>query len=121
VERISKEKVFLAGSREPTPAERTDWEYYRKEVEELRILLAQDPHEKFLFQGILMGVLAGVYRDLSLFSMISRLVLPAGTDTPEPGENTTSSDPKPVQVDVPDGPPESPSPGTTGELEGERR
>ena len=122
VERDSKEKVFLAGSREPTLADLFLFAGFRKEVAELRIHLAQDPQFEFGKFPILFEVLRSLENTVPPLDLdTAEEKRTSRTDTPEPGENTTSSDPNLVQGDHRARSPESPSPGTTGETEGERR
>jgi hypothetical protein len=119
VERDSKEEVSLAGSREPTSEEKQDFVFLREEVRDLEVELAQySSKRKFPFS---FGVLAVASRDFTTFLRIRRLLFPSETDTPDPSEETTPSSPNLVQGEHSTVSPTSPSPGTTGELEGERR
>jgi hypothetical protein len=122
VERSSSEKGFLAGSREPTLEELRTQEKFREEVRELRVYLAQDAQFEFGNFPILFELLREMEKQ---FLQLPPGTLwdqsPSRTDTPEPGEKSPLSIPNPVQGDLPDRSPESPSPGTTGESEGERR
>jgi hypothetical protein len=114
------EKVSFAGSREPTPLwKETELEKLRKEAVDLRVLLAGYSIQDF---PILVRFLRLVSEEpRSLFWYSYKDFYQGGTDTPDPGEETISLDPNPVQGDAHDASPESPSPGTTGETEGERR
>ena len=120
VERSLSEKVSFAGSREPTPLwKETELEKLRKEAMDLRILLAGYSSQDF---PILLRFLQVVSETPMAFFWYSyKDFRQGGTDTPDPGEETISLDPNPVQGDAHGASLESPSPGTTGETEGERR
>jgi len=120
VERSLSEKVSLAGSREPTPLwKETELEKLRKEAMELRVLLAGISVQDF---PILTRFLRLVSENPRTFFWYSYKDFYQGeTDTPDPGEEAPLSGPDPVQGDHHGRSPASPSPGTTGELEGERR